>query len=489
MGFEVDLCQRAAIAWNFALYAALQRWGVPAAATERLAMVLPLLELALLVGGLAAMASEIDRRWTVRRPGSAAARALGAVQVLAALGVLRLLYWIYLHPSREITGVAARWDYLVAAVLAGLVLRRAPLSLRIWLLVGLSWVVLEQYVGQTPVRVVAGACLLGFVATRWPLANRPGVRVAVHGTLMTAVFLWLWWQRAPAAWTALLGWGFYSFVLFRHVSFVVEHARGAPSTLGGYLCYLLFFPNCMGAMEVYDEFWERNLRADGEREFARAAGMLIAGNALLWVSLMIPVDETRVTTSTGFGAMWGHALILYGRAACGAMGIWSIIEGGALFLGVRLRPNFRGVLTATNPSQFWRSWRGTMTNWLIRYVYIPLGGNRRHQVLNIVAVFVVSTVWHCLGVPFLRPATWTAFELLPIVTWGAVNCVGIVTHARFRRRWPAATTGPVGRALRPLKWPGTMVFASLTVLLLGFSLGGIERFAHVVRTLAGLEGW
>ena len=83
-----------------------------------------------------------------------------------------------------------------------------------------------------------------------------------------------------------------------------------------------------------------------------------------------------------------------------------MIEGGALFLGVRLRPNFRGVLTATNPSQFWRAWRGTMTNWLIRYVYIPLGGNRRQQTRNILAAFVVSTIWHCAGVPFLRPTTW-----------------------------------------------------------------------------------
>ena len=101
----------------------------------------------------------------------------------------------------------------------------------------------------------------------------PGwVRIAVHTALMAGVFAWLWSLRDTRAFDALRGWGFYSFVLFRHVSFVVEHAHGMPSTLGGYLCYLLFFPNCMGAMEVYDEFWNRNLAGLRPPEFLARPG-------------------------------------------------------------------------------------------------------------------------------------------------------------------------------------------------------------------------
>jgi D-alanyl-lipoteichoic acid acyltransferase DltB (MBOAT superfamily) len=201
--------------------------------------------------------------------------------------------------------------------------------------------------------------------------------------------------------------------------------------------------------------------------------------------LLIPVDADQVTGSIGFASMWTGVLTMFFRAALGTIGMWDVFEGGALFLGIRLRPNFRYVLKATTPSQFWRAWRATMTNWLIRYVYIPLGGNRRHQIANIFAAFFVSTVWHCLGVVFLRPATWRT-DLVPIVTWGAVNWVGIAAHAEARRRRPpGAPTAP----LLVVKWGLTMVFGSLTVLLLGFSLGGVERFPHVVRTLIGLEGW
>src|SRR5262249_50602431 len=261
-----------------------------------------------------------------------------------------------------------------------------------------------------------------------------------------------------------LGWGFFSFALFRHVSFVVESARGVPVTLGGYLCFLLFYPNCLGAMEVYNELWEHNLTTDRARDYPTAALMVANAILLLSSAAAIPTSDSQIRDSVGFVSMWTNVLVVFVRAATGSMGLWNIIEGGALFLGVRLRPNFRGVLTATNPSQFWRAWRGTMTNWLIRYIYIPLGGNRRLQTRNILAAFVVSTVWHCLGVPFLRPATWKPIELAPLVLWGTLNFAGVATHVVVRRQWrPVEPRSPLRAGLGVLKWPLAMCFASLTV--------------------------
>jgi D-alanyl-lipoteichoic acid acyltransferase DltB (MBOAT superfamily) len=486
MNFEVDLYQRWVIGWNLVLVAALRDRGVPAAIVDWLPPLLPLLEISLLVAVLAAIAVRLERLWD-EGPGEGAWRWVGlAAMAAAGLYALRLLYWLYLHPSHDLAAVVSRWDYLVFAVAGGLVLNRAPVRARTWALAALSVVLVCQYYPLEPLRVLFGACLLGFAATRWHVTRRPGVRVVVHTVLMGAVLAWLLSQRAAHPWEALNGWGLYSFVVWRHVSFVVESARGVPSTFVDYVCYLLFFPNCIGAMEVYDEFHERNLATARAAEFARAALMMIRGNALIWLGLVIPMSEDRVTTSPGFASMWSTLLVLYFRAAIGTIGTWDVIEGGALFLGFRLRPNFRHVLQATTPSQFWRAWRATMTNSLIRYVYIPLGGNRRHQTVNIFAAFFVSTVWHCLGVPFLRPDSWTPYELVPIITWGGVNAAAVATHARVRRRWPPS---PRGGAMLAGKWALAMVFGSLTVLLLGFSLGHVDRFGHVVRTLLGLHGW
>jgi D-alanyl-lipoteichoic acid acyltransferase DltB (MBOAT superfamily) len=491
--FENDLLQRKALLFNLTLVNRLVHAGMSGSLAKLIVAVLPPLELIALVGLLALAAARVDSRLDSEGPGATSWWTLAAyaVAVLCALG---LLVWMYLHPAAELSALANRWDYLAFAILAGTVLRRVPLGARIWTFALLSVVLVATYIGRTQVTVILAGCLLGFAASRWPVTNRPRRRLVVQGVLMGGVFAWLWWLRSSDPLSALQGWALYSFVLFRHLSFVVESSRGVPATLGGYLCFLLFYPNCIGAMEVYDEFWERNLTADGAREHGRAALMVVKGYLLLWISvvisMVISMDEREVTSSVGFMNMWIGVLVLFVRGACGIMGLWNVIEGGALFLGIRLRPNFRGVLTATDPSQFWRAWRGTMTNWLIRYIYIPLGGNRRHRTFNILAAFVVSTAWHCLGVVFLRPTTWAPYELAPLVTWGAVNFSGVATHAWVRRRWPpVGSRPPLRSALRVLKLPLTLCFASFTVLLLGFSFGGIERFGHVVRTLLGLEGW
>jgi len=490
MGFEIDLLQRSAFGWNMRLATLLQHRGVPAALTDQLQGVLLLLELVLLLLAVAAVAAQIDHRWRARRGGRVESGLLAALHVAAGLYALRLLYWVYLHPSTELQAVAGRWDYLVAAMLGGLVLQRLPAAVRQWGLVALSLLLLRHYVGKQAVDTVTAACLIGFAATRWRPTDRPGVRPLVHGALMLAAFAWLWWLRDTRPFDALRGWGFYSFVLFRHVSFVVEHAHGMPSTLGGYLCYLLFFPNCMGAMEVYDEFWNRNLAGARPPEFQRAARMVAIGSVLLWLALHIPVTEDRVVASVGFAAMWSAIVALFFRAVLGSMGIWGMVEGGALFLGFALRPNFRHVLGATTPSQFWRAWRATMTNWLIHYVYIPLGGNRRHQTLNVFAAFLVSTVWHATGVLFLMPSTWTAAELGAVGLWGAVNFAGVAGHAQWRRRWPARDRPEPWRTIVLVgKWALTMLFGTFTVLLLGLSVGKGRALGHVVRTMLGLAGW
>jgi hypothetical protein len=490
MGFESDLLQREAVGWNMTLVAMLEQRGLPAQMAGWLNTLLPVVELIALVAVLAAAAAVVERVWSSRVRADLVWWVLGSLQVVAVLWALRLLYWIYKHPSGELGAVPARWDYLVFAILVGIPLRRLPLLARTWLLAALSVVLVEQYVGRWPFLIVVAACLAGFTATRWPATNRTGARVVlVQGLLVTAALACLWRLRGSSPFGALLGWGFYAFAIFRHVSFVVESGRGVPVTFGGYLCFLLFFPNCMGAMEVYNEFWERNLSGDRAPEYRSATLMVAKGILLLSFALLIPITEDRIRDSVGFVAMWTNVLVVFVRAACGSMGVWNIIEGGALFLGIGLRPNFRGVLTATNPSQFWRAWRGTMTNWLIRYVYIPLGGNRRLQARNILAAFVVSTVWHCMGVPFLHPATWRPVELAPLVLWGALNFAGVATHAAVRRRWPPGEPRfPARAGLLAIKWPLAMVFGSLTVTLLGFSLVGIDRFGHVVRTLIGLEG-
>lgn len=479
-----DLSLTSALALAETLLAPLPLESLASDTRQRLVGALALVELTLFVCALAFACARFER--ACEGSGGARRGAAWVLRAAAALCAAALLHRIYLNPSRDLLGLASRWDHLLFALLAGVPLLRAPAAARLWILCALSLAFVGAYVGWLPLVGILGGCLLGYGAMRWA----PTRHASLQGLLLVGILIWLWSLRSQAAVASMHGLGLFVFVMLRHVSFVIEARRGTRTSVAGYVCFLLFYPSCIGATEVFREFRQQNLESPPPIDYRAAAVGVARGTLLTWLALHVVMDENVMTRSIGFLEMWKNLLLLYFRGVCFATGIWSLAEASALFLGVRLRPNFRGVLLARNPSQFWRAWRGTMTNWLIQHVYIPLGGSRQHHTRNILAVFTFSSVWHCIGIPFLRPTSFGFDDVLPIFTWGALNFAGVAAHAWFRRDWTPQKRSALARGLiAGGQWALTMCFGSLTVALLGFAISYLERFPHVLRTLAGLGGW
>ena len=69
---------------------------------------------------------------------------------------------------------------------------------------------------------------------------------------------------------------------------------------------------------------------------------------------------------------------------------------GRIF-GFRLPENFNYPYISKSASEFWRRWHMTLSFWFRDYVYIPLGGNRcsrGRQILNLLAVWMLTGLWH-----------------------------------------------------------------------------------------------
>ncbi|PKK87803.1 MAG: membrane-bound O-acyltransferase family protein, partial [Candidatus Wallbacteria bacterium HGW-Wallbacteria-1] len=52
---------------------------------------------------------------------------------------------------------------------------------------------------------------------------------------------------------------------------------------------------------------------------------------------------------------------------------------------------------ATNIKEFWQRWHITLSRFLLNYVYVPLGGNRKGEtrtLINILLLFVICGLWH-----------------------------------------------------------------------------------------------
>ncbi len=405
-------------------------------------------------------------------------------RLAAGAGVLglALLAWILRHPTPHIHSLVTRFDHLLMAVLLGAALVRVSLPLRATVLTAVSLALLLAHFGWRPVMITAASAVLAWAALQPEALRGTRATVATQAVALGVGLAALFFMRQHNLFAALLAQGLFAFMLLRQISFAVETRRGRSASFRHWACYQGFYLSCF-ASQVYDEFHDWNLAARPAFDPRALARGLLGGSLLLAGAGLIPVTFATVLATTRTLPLWEASLGLYVRSTLGLMGFWSMLEAIALLYDVRLRPNWPRTILATNPAEFWRSWRATMTWWLIRYIYIPLGGNRRHQTRNIAAAFGVSMLWHWFGIPFLATSVRLR-DFLPVAAWALLNAAGVSAWAAWRR----TRIAPAGRS-----WWGTCIallltalFGSFTVTLLAFEPSIASRFAEFVRRLVGL---
>lgn len=77
-------------------------------------------------------------------------------------------------------------------------------------------------------------------------------------------------------------------------------------------------------------------------------------------------------------------------------GYCDVAIGMSRLLGYRHPENFAMPWRATSMRDFWRRWHITLSMILRDYVYIALGGNRRHVTINLCITFFLCGIWHRL---------------------------------------------------------------------------------------------
>jgi hypothetical protein len=414
----------------------------------------------------------------------------GLATVVAALVAVGLVVWTLRNSTVHLHELFVRPDHLLLAGALGIALDPLPAAARRGLLAGLSALILGHLYGAVPLAVVAGAGLAGLGAASIIGRTRRPLLIASQAAVVVGVIGGAFWLRnsQPSLGIAIHGLAF--FILMRHVSWAVEFAGGMAPSVVDYCHYLLFYPGAaglLGAPEVFAEFRQRNLVRQPVQPDPKLGLRLVRGAAYIWLSRRIPLPMETVVASTDFFTVWVLQGIYWVEVALYLMGLWTVVDAVALLLGVRLRQNFAHLLQVENPSDLWRSVRGTMTYWLVYHIYRPLGGNRGSQELHVVAALAASLVWHLVGVPFLALRA-TPLHYAPFTLWTILNGTALVGHIAARHRgWsilPATTPTALRRGINRLL---TLLLASLAVTLPWFQVGGnVNQFLRFVRVLFGL---
>lgn len=272
------------------------------------------------------------------------------------------------------------------------------------------------------------------------LALSIAANVSVLALFKYAVFLTDNWNWLGAR----IGWGAVdwqsslvlpiglSFHTFQAMSYTIEVYRGhvpAERSFIQYALYVMFFPqlvagpierpqNVLPQLHRQHTFdYERVLSGLTLVAFGFFKKVVIADRLAPMVEIIYRNPQQYIGAPL-LAATVCFALQIY----CDFSGYSDIAQGSARVLGIHLMTNFRRPYFASSPAEFWTRWHISLSTWFRDYVYIPLGGNRRFWVRNILLTFLLSGLWH--------GAAWT------YVAWGGLNGLLLLAQGPGRR-WPA----------------------------------------------------
>ncbi|KAF9916877.1 glycerol transporter [Lobosporangium transversale] len=93
--------------------------------------------------------------------------------------------------------------------------------------------------------------------------------------------------------------------------------------------------------------------------------------------------------------------------------IWRFFRLWALLDGIEAPENMiRCVVNNYSALGFWRSWHKSYNLWILRYIYIPLGGTQ-YAIYNIWIVFTFVAVWHDINLKLLAWGWLISLFILP----------------------------------------------------------------------------
>ena len=214
-----------------------------------------------------------------------------------------------------------------------------------------------------------------------------------------------------------------SFYTFNQISYLADMHRGEIDKFepADYLCYVLFFPKILqGPLMGYGDFVKELKRAMGtDIDYER----LLRGLYLFSMGLfkkVILADTFGKAVNYGFGNIQGLgsleavlvAVFYSFQLYFDFSGYCDMAAAICMMIGFELPLNFDSPYKAVNILDFWKRWHITLTRFFTKYVYIPLGGNRRGAVrmyVNFMIVFLLSGLWHGNGLTF--------------IVWGAMHGV------------------------------------------------------------------
>ena len=248
-----------------------------------------------------------------------------------------------------------------------------------------------------------------------------------------------------------------AYSLFRLLSVVLDVGQGKPLPANplDFFVYAFFLPTFFqGPIERLDEF-RNNLAgrlslnwSETGKNLIRIIGAFVKG----WVVMRyLELDWKRYFD---YPQGLSYSMLVWGMYAR-AIGFYLFVSAAndltiacSAIAGYRINENYDYPYFKRNLAQFWRSWHMTLVRFLRDYVYLPLGGNRRHVFLNYLVIFLGVALWHVTSTAFVIWGLWHGLGMCLLKKWQdfwasveEANRPGLVNSLqKWARRHPKMVT-------------------------------------------------
>ena len=252
-----------------------------------------------------------------------------------------------------------------------------------------------------------------------------------------------------------------SFYTFQSISYLIDvYRKQSPAQhhFGNLLLYISMFPQLVaGPIVRYDtiarEINDRKISAEDIAEglFRFLIGLgkkvIIANQFSEIADQFLAGNLSNLSTAGAWIGTFAYALQIYFDFA----GYSDMAIGMGRCMGFHFNENFNHPYISRSITEFWRRWHISLGSFFRDYLYIPLGGNRNHQTLNILIVWILTGLWH--------GASWN------FVLWGLYFGVLLLVEKyvilRFVDKLPRILTHLYALALIMFSW-GLFYFDNLT---------------------------
>jgi len=223
-------------------------------------------------------------------------------------------------------------------------------------------------------------------------------------------------------WSILLpsGISFYTFVA---LSYTIDLYRGdarPARNFSTFSCFIGLFPHLIaGPIIRYNTVADQlDHREHTVAKFVSGAAIFCLGlgkKIILANSMASIADAVFAADNPGmFNAWWGVTAYAF-QIYFDFCGYSDMAVGLARMLGIEFIKNFDGPYQSKNISIFWKKWHISLSRFIMDYLYIPLGGNRRgngRTYFNLVLVFFLCGLWHGAKMTFV---CWGVYQGLFLI--------------------------------------------------------------------------